>query len=307
MKKIKRLFLPLTFILILLAILVYLDGIEKGVWLSVTFFIIYIIFKTQIADFYPQLVALSKTNNWKRSQKELKKLGQLQEDTLIRISFAYLFRIKIDGKYFLVPNSRTEKYQPVGGAYKFYRTEAIYLSEKFSAENDDFIRVDDVTKMDYRLLIKNEDLNTFIKRFDKTMDRENIGDLSREFKEEVFVAGVLEKEDFGTLTYRYCGRHMTDVKESAVGRFEILLADIAEVYLTANQEELFRNLMRKDSIKYKFATAKEIKSLGMSADKQEYKDTIANHTSKILSENSNHLFEKIKYKYKYKSLITVSL
>lgn len=307
MKKIKKLFLPLFFIIILLTILLYLDGVEKNIWLSIISFIVLMVFKTQVADFYHKIIALFKTSNWRRSQKELERAGKLHDDTLIRISFAYLFRIKINGKYFLVPNTRTEKYQPVGGAYKFYKNESIYLSDKFSAENDDFIRVDKITEMDYRLLIKNGDLVDFIKRFDKTIDRENIGNLSREFVEEIFTANILEKRGFGSLNYRYCGRHITDIKESAVGRFEVLLADIVEADLTEHQEKLFRDLMKNTSIKYHFATAKEIKSLGMDSSKQEYKDTIANHTFKILSENSNELSKKMKYKFKYKLPITVFL
>lgn len=59
------------------------------------------------------------TTNWKVSQRRLKRGGFITDDTIIRISFAYLYRIKISGKYLLVKNERgTGKYQPVGGVYK---------------------------------------------------------------------------------------------------------------------------------------------------------------------------------------------
>lgn len=40
-------------------------------------------------------------------------------DKQVRFSLAYLFRIKIDGKYLLVKNSKiANQYQPIGGVYK---------------------------------------------------------------------------------------------------------------------------------------------------------------------------------------------
>jgi hypothetical protein len=38
----------------------------------------------------------------------------------------------------------------------------------FPAESDNRIPVDEVTKRDYRLLVKNKDLRRFVKRFNKT-------------------------------------------------------------------------------------------------------------------------------------------
>lgn len=243
------------------------------------------------------IVDLTDNTNWKSSQRKLKRAGILQKDTMIRISFAYLFRIKVDGKYFLVQSTRTKKYQPVGGAYKFYKEEADYLRDNIPVENDDRISVDEITKRDYRLLVKNRDLRKFVKRFDKTHYRENISDLSREFVEEMFSAGILDKNTFGTLTYKYCGRHMTDVMYGNVFKhYELLLADIIEVQLSNVQEQLFRNLMKSKSDKYYFASANEIKALGVKYNSNNMADTIGNHTYKILSENADELIMKNKYK-----------
>lgn len=250
------------------------------------------------------VVDLTDNTNWKSSQRKLKRAGILQKDTMIRISFAYLFRIKVDGKYFLVQSTRTKKYQPVGGAYKFYKEEADYLRDNIPVENDDRIPVDEITKRDYRLLVKNKDLRKFVKRFDKTHYRENISDLSREFVEEIFSTGILDKNTFGTLTYKYCGRHMTDVMYGNVFKhYELLLADIIEVQLSDVQEQLFRNLMKSKSDKYYFASANEIKALGVKYNSNNMADTIGNHTYKILSENADELIMK----NKYKEIITIEL
>lgn len=253
---------------------------------------------------FSSFVDLADNENWKSSQRRLQRAGVLQKETLIRISFAYLFRIKVDGKYFLVQNSRTKKYQPVGGAYKFKEEEAYYLRDNISVENDDRIPVDQITERDYRLLVENKNLRKFVKRFDKTHYRENISDLSREFIEEIFTTGILDRTSFGSLTYRYCGRHMTNVEYGNVfSHYELLLADIVEIQLSNEQEQLFRNLATKTCSKYRFATLAEIQSLGVKTGTNNLADDIANHTPKILSTNTDNLM----LKKKHKNSITVTI
>ncbi|HGF8104594.1 TPA: hypothetical protein QFG02_002028 [Enterococcus faecium] len=250
-----------------------------------------------IPYFLSSMIDLSDNKSWKNSQRKLKRAGLIHKDTKIRISFAYLFRIKVDGKYFLVQNVRTKKYQPVGGAYKLEPKEAQYLSEKIPVEYDDRIPIDTTTRGDYRLYVKNKDLRRFIKRFDKTPYRENINNLSREFIEELFTTNILDKDTFGDLTYKYCGRHITDVEYGDFFEcYELLLADIIEVRLTDKQEELFRKLMEKTDNQYIFATFNEIKTGGVKHGTSDLKDNIANHTPKILSENSDILINKSRYK-----------
>ena len=74
---------------------------------------------------------------WQSSLRKLWRGNILNKDSLIRISFAYLFRIQVDGKYFLVKNGRgTQKYQPVGGAYKYNKVEKRILSSEFQIVYD---------------------------------------------------------------------------------------------------------------------------------------------------------------------------
>lgn len=257
-----------------------------------------------IPYFLSSMIDLSDNKSWKNSQRKLKRAGLIHKDTKIRISFAYLFRIKVDGKYFLVQNVRTKKYQPVGGAYKLEPKEAQYLSEKIPVEDDDRIPIDTTTRGDYRLYVKNKDLRRFIKRFDKTPYRENINNLSREFIEELFTTNILDKDTFGDLIYKYCGRHITDVEYGDFFEcYELLLADIIEVRLTHKQEELFRKLMEKTDNQYIFAKFNEIKTGGVKHGTNDLKDNIANHAPKILSENSDILINKCRYK----NVITINL
>lgn len=299
----KEKILKLVIYVIILIILVIAMYLTQNIFTKFIFFIVGFILKEIFGITFDSaknlLFDLINYPSWKRSQKNLEKLGKLNDDTIIRISFAYLFRIKVNGKYFLVPNSRTGKYQPVGGAYKFNEEEANYLNKKFHVENDDCIPVDKVTKRDYRLLIKNKYLRKFMRRFNKTENRENIYNLSREFEEELYATKILKKEDFGKVSYRYIGRHITEITNNGFRYYELLLADIVEVILTDKQEKIFKNLMHNESNSYIFATPEEIKTYGMKLGTSNLDDNIANHTFKILSENSDLLVMRNKFKGDY--------
>ena len=295
-KKLKALIVPSIFFIVAFVILIYLEVNSEITMTVILIYLATLILEYSTGSLFSNILSLFEGNNWKTSQRKLVKEGKLQPDTKVRISFAYLFRIKIDNYYFLIQNNRSKKYQPVGGAYKFSEKERDYLSDTFSLEDDDRIPVDEITKLDYRLFVKNKDLRNFFKRFNKTTQSENIEDLSREFIEEIFNSSVLNQSDFGTLTYKYCGRHITQIEDTVFWPFEILLADIIEIRLTAKQETLFRDLMKKECEKYIFATSKDIKHLGVKIGTHQLRDSIANHTHKILTEKSDVLVDKNKYK-----------
>ncbi len=140
-------------------------------------------------------------------------------------------------------------------------------------------------------------MRKFVKRFDKTPHRESLDNLSREFQEELFSTNILNKNKFGDLIYKYCGRHMTDVQYSNYfDCYELLLADIVEVILNDEQEQLFRDLMEKSDKRYMFATFSDINAGGVMYGTNDLKDKIANHTPKILNENSDKLINKKTYK-----------
>ncbi len=78
------------------------------------------------------------TTDWKVAQRKLKRGGYIKDNTIIRVSFAYLFRIKVGNRYLLIKNERgTGKYQPVGGVYKFKKAEKRVLKNQFHIMDDD--------------------------------------------------------------------------------------------------------------------------------------------------------------------------
>lgn len=233
---------------------------------------------------------ISDTTNWKMSQRKLKRGGFITDNTIVRVSFAYLYRIKMGDKYLLVKNERgTGKYQPVGGVYKFDENEKLELKNRFQVKDDDKISIDESSRNDYRLRMENKYLRRFIARFDRKAKREKIDDLSREFKEELIEKCIV---DWSQIKYRFCGRHMTNLQFGERFQiYEILLADVVELLPTLEQENDLKLLVRQQSDKYRWVTAEEIISLGVNTATGQLREDIADHTKKILQENEGELMK----------------
>lgn len=228
------------------------------------------------------------TTNWKVSQRKLERGKFIADDTIIRISFAYLYRIKVGNEYLLVKNERgTGKYQPVGGVYKLKGNEKRELKNLYQVKDDNKISIDESSRDDYRLRMENRYLRKFVKRFERKAEREKINNLGREFKEELVEKGIV---DWNKISYRFCGRHMTELRFGEHFQiYELLLADVVELLPTTEQERDLRLLMNQYSDLYHFATAEEITSLGINIATGELGEIIADHTKKIIQENEGQL------------------
>lgn len=233
---------------------------------------------------------ISDTTNWKTSLRQLWRGGTINKETLVRISFAYLYRIKVGSEYLLVKNARgTGKYQPIGGVYKLTGDERIELNNRYHVVDDDKVPIDESSRDDYRLQMPSRYLKKFMNRFDsKKASRERIDDVSREFKEEI--GNVL---GWTGIRYRYCGRHITDLKfGDHFCCYELLLADIVELLPTETQRVDLEDIYRQESDKYRFATAEEIKRLGIIPGTDKMVECIADHSVKMLQENEQHLIQE---------------
>lgn len=234
---------------------------------------------------------LEDTTNWKTSQRRLKRGGFIDDDTVVRISFAYLYRIKIGNKYLIVQNTRnTGKYQPVGGVYKFKDEEKTELKNRFHVMDDDKILIDESSKNDYRLRMENRYLRKFMNRFDSTKaQRECIDNLGREFKEELIDIGVV---NWKQIQYRYCGRYISELRFGEHFQiYEMQLFDVLEFIPTSEQEADLQRMLDNTSKKYRFATAEQITCLGMNTESGELYEWIGDHTKTILQENEGQLIK----------------
>lgn len=230
------------------------------------------------------------TTNWKASQRKLKRGGFITNDTLIRISFAYLYQIKVGDQYLLVKNERgTGKYQPVGGVYKLKGNEKIALKNLYHVKDDNKVLIDESSRDDYRLRVENKYLRKFVKRFNTKAEREKINNLSREFNEELVNKGIV---NWSQITYRFCGRYMTELRFGEHFQiYELLLADIVELIPTPEQENDLRLLANNNSDIYRFATAEEITALGVNTAVGNLAESISDHTKTILQENEEQLMK----------------
>ncbi len=236
-------------------------------------------------------VDLSDNTDWKTSERKLLRGKIINKSTMVRISFAYLYRIKISNKYFLVKNGRgTGKFQPVGGVYKFNEDELLFLKNNFHVVDDDRIPIDNSSKMDYRLQLPDRYLRAFVRRFNSSKcQRERIENLSRELVEEVIRPACFK---WSEVRYRYCGRHMTSLRfEEHFRCYELLLADIVELDLTDSQKRDLEELAEKEKDKYIFATADDIKSLGVIGGTNTLMESIGDHTVNILQESEQNLMK----------------
>lgn len=232
---------------------------------------------------------------WRVSKRQLERDGLINDKTVIRISFAYLYRIKVGKKYLLVKNSRgTDKYQPVGGVYKLYKNEKIVLKNRFHVMDDNKVTIDNSSRDDYRLRMENRFLLDFIDRFNRAdSERERISNVGREFREELIDSSIL---NWDTISYRYCGRHMSELKFGDHFQiYELLLADVVELQPTAQQLLDLQHLMEQKSDQYYFASKEEIDSLGINTAEGRLQEFIADHTKKILEENETALMHDIEH------------
>lgn len=230
------------------------------------------------------------TTNWKASLRQLWRGGMIKKETLIRISFAYLYRIKVGSKYLLIKNARgTGKFQPVGGVYKLRGNERTELNNLFHVIDDDKVPIDESSRDDYRLQMPSRYLKRFMKRFDsKKAARERIDDVSREFKEEIG-----HRLGWDKIKYRYCGRHITDLKYGDHFRcYELLLADIVELLPTEAQRNDLEQIEHEFPTMFRFATAEEIKSLGIVSGTERLEECIADHSVKTIQEDEQYLLHE---------------
>ncbi len=198
----------------------------------------------------------------------------------VRFSCAYLFRIKVNGKYFLVKDEQGRPtFQPVGGAYKYYDTPKIFNEIEF--ENCNKFAIKDDLEKDLRCFIPRKNARKFAKWYKRNEERETIKDVFREFQEEVLdIVEFSNEKVFDSLECRFCGTHI-DREKADSHTLQIRYADIIEIILNDEQRHEFQKLINTHSTQYRFATEDEIYKKGR-IDGGCQNSTISNHSYKIL-------------------------
>lgn len=181
----------------------------------------------------------------------------LYRNKIIRLSFSYLFKIQVDGKYLLVRGHRMKnQFQPIGGVYKVYDEGKSFL-DKIRVISDTSMGNTDETD-DLRLQIKGKEYFKFWEWFKSMEDREY--DPRREFEEELLDTGILPAEAFQKLKYRKTYTHNVGVTYSQpLQTHEVVYADIFEIKLSDRQKQIIRDAVQQNPNQICLASADEIR------------------------------------------------
>jgi len=203
----------------------------------------------------------------------------LYRNKRVRVSMAYLFRIKVGDKYLLVRGNRIrDQYQPVGGVYKYFEGAKNAL-DSFGAVSDAFVKHDEDSKNDLRrVLQRGAKLPAFLEWFHSKRNREC--DPWREFNDELIATGILNKDVFGpgSLRSEWVRSVGIGIRYSPeIEIHEYLFADVFELLPSSEQTADLEALQNTESDLYKFVDEQCIRSYGQTCGIR-----IGSHTWKIL-------------------------
>lgn len=233
------------------------EGNEKEIWISV----LMSIFFTCCGFFFDKFKKLCN-----RIREKFKRPYIYKQDFLnrkVRLSFAYLIRIKTNSHYLLIKHPNHNRFQPVGGVY--YQECSEYLLRKFGFQRDN--KPGD--PKDIRGNIEGKNVSKFIRWFDKKKNREITP--YREFKEELINEEIFPNELFNNpnIVFRktfYRGVSWSDYYNT----LELMRFDIYELIPSSEQLEFLRKL--KSNKKIYLANEDEMKTMGITPnnDKQKF-------------------------------------
>ncbi len=202
----------------------------------------------------------------------------------VRLSIAYLFRIKVKGKYLLVKNRRGDYYQLVGGAYKTL-PEAKKVFKKYDVTPDRKFETDNgIAKNDLRFSVPGKHVIDMIRWFHSKEDRE----ISqwREFCEELVTTGLLDKHKFRYIDYSYATTLQTPLKKAKkIDMQEILIYEIFDLVPNPEQKKYLEDLCDQgDTAEVRWADRVLIENLGFDQRTKEDEYQIGAHTKWALLE-----------------------
>jgi hypothetical protein len=206
----------------------------------------------------------------------------LHRNKEVRLSIAYLFRIKVDGKYLLVKSNRRNYFQPVGGAFKTLPgSEKIF--EKLNVKPDRLIETEKgIAKNDIRVFVKGINVIEFIEWFNSKEDRETSP--WREFCEELIITNILPWEQFRFINYKFKGTVQTPILNLDSEDIGMFIYEIYDLVINDEQKPFFESLLAKGNTNdYIWAEASLINRLGHIESDKEYFNEISKHTKWALN------------------------
>jgi len=216
-----------------------------------------------LVDNYKQLWLIIQTQVFYRSQD-------------IRLSIAYLYRIKVDNEYLLVKSRTRQYYQPVGGCYKTLPGSK-KVFEELNVKPDRIIETEKgIAKNDLRVDVKGKNVLNFLRWFDSKKDRE----ISpwREFCEELISENILPWEQFRYIDYEFKKKVQSPIINLDSGGKGIFVFEIYDLVINDEQLPILKNLKEKQSEKYIWVTDNVIQTLGHNKTEKKYSFEIGPQT-----------------------------
>lgn len=194
----------------------------------------------------------------------------------IRISIAYLYRIKAGNSYLLVKSRTRNYYQPVGGCYKtlpgseqIFEDLAVKPDRKFETEKG-------IAKNDLRIYVKGKNVIKFLEWFDSKKDRE----ISpwREFCEELIDTNILPWSQFRFIDYKFKGQVKSPIITMDNGGKGMFIFDIYDLVVNDEQKPILEKLQETTATQFIWVSDSLIQSLGHDVGMKEYRYEISPHT-----------------------------
>lgn len=193
----------------------------------------------------------------------------------VRVSFAYLVRVKVGNYFLLVKNSRFNSFQPIGGVYHIIN-ETHYSN--FKLKNDPSLA--NVPSRDFRRILPNP-LQT-LSLLDCFLEKKGVEfGPSREFTEELIAEYPALAPDFHNIVFEFKKNKTFSLKYSVHMKYhELKSFDIFDAHLTATQEQALLAAIQTDNHQFIWATDTQIEMRRKSTQSGEL--SISEHTVLII-------------------------
>ena len=188
----------------------------------------------------------------------------------VRITTAYLFKIKYDNdKYLLI--RKNNKYFPIGGKFKFYEAaNTEWSNAKIQVKNDYMFDHSEKRKDDLVKIIYKKDIPSFINWFKSRKNREVC--LWREFYDELVKTGLFPLDLFPFIHCRYITSNPLEIILNNKRKPELKLHEIYELVLNKEQKQFLKTLYDNHDDRIYWATENEINNLKVHNSEIEFAD-----------------------------------
>lgn len=196
-------------------------------------------------------------------------------NTDVRLSIAYLYRIKVDNKYLLVKSRTRTYFQPVGGVFKTLPgSERIF--DKLKVKSDRHFETDHgIAKGDLRVVLKGSNVIEFLEWFNSKADRE----ISpwREFCEELISKDILPWKEFRYIDYKFRGIVQSPIFTLDTGMKGMFLFEIYDLVVNDEQKPILQSMMNENSPEFIWVDDYLIQRLGHDESRKKQMYEIAPH------------------------------